>query len=618
MVARTTCTDKTREKILEIIREWATDHRRKPVFCLTGHLGSGKTTIATTIATEFGEASASQSSTTDQPIVLGANFFASQSSPETVLPTCTLPTIAYQLAYTCSKYAYFLDRAGNLSDIIRHKIPSQLEVLIVGPWQFSRNMRPEPSRRLLIIIDALDEINNDGGHQLLEALFETIKKNNLEGIKFLITSRPTNEIDDLCKSSLAHVERLGLQDRPNGEVEKDIRKYLEDQLPGVDIEELSRRSADLFVYAATVVRFLNTGGSETTTTEKNMLLQDFLSDPNHSGPDSETTLDALYRQILLKAFKDLPQSLLPRRVRTLLTFLCTAERTTIRTAVALLDTEDKIADKVFARLRSVLYVRDGKVSWYHESFREFVFDLDHRVDVTDGSIRFQYLCDLKAHHTFLSRACFRIMKGGLKFNIGGLTSSFLFDKEQKPQISEKNSSAAFQYSCYHWMYHIPLSADTEISELCSAIFDFLQLRVLFWIEAMNIMGKCDECAPILRTAHEWVLKVRINLLRIQHLSVYTPLIYMQLKQGDNLILVEDLLEAAEFAEHFAGSPAAKSTPHLYISALPATDAGKRLAKSWRSHFRMSYTLRRGQTKLKSPVSTTSWLVYGLLDSLCGI
>ena len=73
-------------------------------------------------------------------------------------------------------------------DAVDHDVSSQMKGLLVEPWQLSAAARdPEPS--YLIIVDALDEIQNDGGSEFLRDLLITINEFDLRGFKFLMTSR---------------------------------------------------------------------------------------------------------------------------------------------------------------------------------------------------------------------------------------------------------------------------------------------------------------------------------------------------------------------------------------------------------------------------------------------
>ena len=168
---REMCTDGMRVKILKDITNWANDcSLASPrVFWLTGQAGSGKTTIAYTIAKRFEEGNA------DQHTVLGGNFLCSRQFQETQSQTRILPTIAYQLAHKCESYANALHVANKFSTV-NHDVSSQIKNLLVGPWQLSQASRHPELPPYLIVIDALDEIKDDGGLAFLRVLLITIKE----------------------------------------------------------------------------------------------------------------------------------------------------------------------------------------------------------------------------------------------------------------------------------------------------------------------------------------------------------------------------------------------------------------------------------------------------------
>ena len=60
--------------------------------------------------------------------------------------------------------------------------------------------------------------------------------------------------------------------------------------------------------------------------------------------------------------------------------------------------------------------------------------------------------------------------------------------------------------------------------------------------------------------------------------------HVYLLQDDNLNLTKDLLAVAGFATYFISSPAADSTPHMYISSLATWQSASRLSQSWKDAF----------------------------------
>jgi hypothetical protein len=499
---------------LEDITKWAND--RSPasprVFWLTGQAGSGKTTIAYTIAKRF-----EKDGKANEHTVLGGNFLCSRQFQETQAQTRILPTIAYQLARKCKSYANALHVVDKF-DAVNHDVSRQMKGLL-GPWQLS-----EPTRRApelppyLIVIDALDEIKDNGGSAFLCDLLTAINKDDLRGLKFLVTSRSDPKIVTLCKS-FASEAVCRLQDLPIAEAKSDIETYLKAKLPKLTdspelLVKLGQRAGGLFIYAATVVRYL-TPDDSISTAEQAKMLNDLLSKSCEQASASDATflIDILYRQIMRDTFSKFKGELLTRRLRILYTFLCTAERTSTSTVAALVaDNDDEVAKAILDKLHAVLYTQGDQVFWYHASFPDFIFD-PARSDFRIGEEKFEFWCNESAHHSLLGESCFRIMKSekfGLRFNMGDITSSFLFDRDNSDMISAKvnqNITTVLRYSSRHWAHHLPLVvADTM---LCDCISDFLQIRVLFWIEAMNLLRLPEHCTTMLQCARQWVLKVWI-------------------------------------------------------------------------------------------------------------
>ena len=501
-------------KILEDITKWANDHSLASprVFWLTGQAGSGKTTISYTIAKRFEEGGIAK-----QHTVLGGNFLCSRQFQETQSQTRIFPTIAYQLARKCKSYANALHVTDKF-DAVNHDVSSQIRDLLVGPWQLSEATRHPGLPPYLIVVDALDEIKDDGGLAFLRDLLITINEYDLRGFKFFVTSRSDPKVAALCESFTSEAV-CRLQDVPIEEAGSDIETYLKTKLPALagspEFTELGQRAGGLFIYAATAVKYL-TPRDSITVGEQAEMLNDFLSKSYETTSSSDATflIDELYRQIMCDAFSNLSGKVLARRLRTLYTFLCTAERTPASIVAALnLDGDDEAPKAVLRDLHAVLYTQDDLVFWYHASFPDFIFTQarsNFRIDNKD----FRFSCNEPTHHSLLGESCFSIMKSekfGLRFNMGNITSSFLFDRDNV-ELSEqvnRNISAVLRYSSHYWTCHLPSPQLINNDNLCCCISEFLQIRVLFWIEAMNLLGLSNQCTPMLQFVRQWVLKVCI-------------------------------------------------------------------------------------------------------------
>jgi hypothetical protein len=229
-------------------------------------------------------------------------------------------------------------------------------------------------------------------------------------------------------------------------------------------------------------------------------------------------LDKLYNQILLDVFDGFEGEIRSHRLRILFTFLCTAERTSTSIVTSLLpddcdsdtasDGENhavddiSIADDVLRRLYAVLYTDNDndRVLWYHKSFPDFLFEEARSKE---------FWCNEAEHHRDLMESCFHIMKAGLRFNIANISSSFILDRDNATlsEAVEQSIKPVLSYSCRNWDYHLLGAKSTDSDALYEILSEFLELRVLFWIEAMNLLGSRGLCDPMLQKARECVTDV---------------------------------------------------------------------------------------------------------------
>ena len=276
------------------------------------------------------------------------------------------------------------------------------------------------------------------------------------------------------------------------------------------ITDPSQKADGLFIYAATAVRYVRRRARMTRDEQLSMLAQ--LADHMSNASDTPSLIDTLYQQILGGAFCNLPGALLRDRLKIVHTLLCTEERVSASVAGRLSDVADAhLAKVVVDELHAVLYIKDDRVLWYHASFPDFMFSQERsKFSFPQGvGSKIDMSCHNPAHHARLTHSCFDILKSGLQFNICDLPSSFLFDSEV-PNLShriQENISDALQYSCRYWVQHLKRAAPCTHDSLRTRIEDFLDVQVLFWIEAMNLLGLHARCSLMLQNAREWILKV---------------------------------------------------------------------------------------------------------------
>jgi hypothetical protein len=279
------CQEGTRIRILQEIRQWA-DGAGHPVCWLSGPAGTGKTTIAHTIAEEYNRNGR-----------LAATFFFWRKTGDRDDIRKLIPTLAYQMAEKIP-----LAKEGMQIVLITEptvpslELRSQLAKLVIRPISNFREVH-----RWLVIIDGLDECSSrDGISNLIRLLGEMTNAHGYS-FRFLLTSRPEPDIKDAFASHLAGNTALWLALHDSID---DIRTFLRSQLSqvrknfrlesswpsNVDLESMVEKSEGLFIHAATAVRYIN----DRRGFPKERLQQTLQL---HTGVDS------LYAQVITEAKK---------------------------------------------------------------------------------------------------------------------------------------------------------------------------------------------------------------------------------------------------------------------------------------------------------------------------
>lgn len=502
-IRREECTDGTRVGILKEIEDWATDitEDSPQVFWLTGQAGSGKTTIATTISAMFG------GGVTNGKTILGANFFCSRQFPETRNPVRVIPTIAHQLARKCTPFANALV-VGNRFNAVSYSVSKQLQSLLLIPWLQSEHERIEYNAPVyLIVIDALDELAENGSSDFLDSLFTTLNNVPSKGFKLLLTSRSDPTIVSLIGSLNMRASERWLQRVPLEEVSSDISMYLKLNLPRLgneDLRKLEILANGLFIYAATAVRYLKPQWNIPLDEQMELLDELMCYTRNIRDNRSDFIIDILYRRILCDALLAYNGKQRQRRLNIIHMLLSTGERSPPHVVAALLWEEGVTADivrNVVDSLHAVLYVQEGLVYWYHASFPDFMFDSMRSNFKLDGEF-FAFSCDEYLAQKRLQDLCFTWLNR-LKFNMCNIPSSFLIDNEHYDILNP-----LLAYSAVNWSHHLPITGDPGV--VSQEIGAFLELRALFWIEVMNLVKQVDKCSSILYRAQRWVEQVCAN------------------------------------------------------------------------------------------------------------
>ncbi|KAG8942178.1 hypothetical protein FRC03_003563, partial [Tulasnella sp. 419] len=212
------CLEETRVSLLNEIKQWVEDPNSRPIFWLCGMAGTGKSTIARTVAKRF-----------DEKNYLGASFFFSRDEDDRRTTSLLFPTIAYQLARRIPLLRGPIIGAAS-SDVCTAMMRTQLTKLIVEPLQRT-SMQSSP---LVIVIDALDEcVKESQITEMLVLLAPAIRSiRNTVNLKVFLTSRPEIHISTEFKEpGMEAVSSVSiLHDIEKSLVRSDISRYIEHHL----------------------------------------------------------------------------------------------------------------------------------------------------------------------------------------------------------------------------------------------------------------------------------------------------------------------------------------------------------------------------------------------------
>ncbi|QRW13369.1 Notchless protein [Ceratobasidium sp. AG-Ba] len=461
------CTPDTRVDVLKDLHEWTRDATGKKIYWMNGMAGTGKTTIAYSLCKGL-----------EKNESLAASFFCSRQIPECRNVNRIIPTIAYQLSRFSSPFCRAVCAVlKDNPDVYNKPVPEQFDHLVVGPLRKVKDALPTD---LVVVIDALDECDAETG---VSEILDTVLSHTSDlPVKFFISSRPDVNILTYMRQKQGErvTTEMKLHELSQTVVQMDIRTYLEAELiPHLVVKEdqmelLVARSGVLFIYAATVVRYIKAQGAVRGPKRLNQVLKS-------SGSSSELntkTIDALYTTILATAFgDDLTQSDSAEMLLILHTIICACEPMSEKLLAdfLMLESEQSVRASV-QPLLSVLQISDV-ITTLHESFRDYLLD-----EQRSG----KFYCDSAKCHTRLAALCFDHIGASVPFNICNIKSSYIEDKLQ-PGLDEKidkHIPEQLFYSSRYWDFHV---ASSERSEgTASKLLEFLTKRLLLWMEIMNL------------------------------------------------------------------------------------------------------------------------------------
>ena len=475
------------------------DFGKPPVYWLNGLAGTGKSTIAQTIAERtFADGR------------LGASFFCSRDFDDRSNLHLIFPTLAVQLARRYTEFrSIFVPLVQSDPEIVHESLYGHMNKLIAQPLIKS-------AISTVIVIDALDECKDEEpASAILTVLGQFVS--DIPRVKFFVTGRPEPRICEgfrlplLAKATDVFVLHGVEPSRVGNDIRLFFRhKFLElsgrrrglDEWPTKEqLDLLCERAAGLFVYAVATVKFID---KQIGNPRKRLDL--LLQSPESSAHEGKTklkanaTLDLLYMSILQDAFDgDSPEY--DATVCSVLGAVILAANPLSPSAIAQLlrlDTEDVFPLLSSAHSLLVLHEDvDHPVRPFHKSFPDFITD-----PTRCTSQRF-HISPSDYHMELLVR-CLELMNQRLEKNMCKLPDGVINSEANDLRgRAEEYIDQSLQYACESWHKHIDRHT-TCTPGVTSALHHFLENKFLFCLEVLSILGTLRSAVDALKMAAEWL------------------------------------------------------------------------------------------------------------------
>jgi hypothetical protein len=484
-----TCLDNTRVNLLQEIYNWADGQDERYIFWLSGLAGTGKSTIARTVARKYSERKR-----------LGASFFFSRGGGDDVSHAEKFVTsIAVQLANNAPPLQrHICEAIKERSDIASKPLRDQWRQLIVGP--LSKLHGSSYPSSYILVIDALDECDDENNIRIILSLLSEARSLETVRLRTFTTSRPDTSIrHSFHNIPEAEHKEFVLHNISPSIIDHDISIFLENDMrlirqeraldanwPGEHvIKRLVESASGLFIWAATACRFVREGkrfatkrlamileGSSTAITAPEQHLNEIYItvlehsiSPNYMD-EEKADLYAMLRHML----GSIVALLSPLSAHSLSRLLCTPK---------------KDVDQTLEDLHAILDIPEDQtrpLRLHHPSFRDFLLNKD-RCDLN-------FQVDEKQAHRTLADSCIRLISTALKQDICDQRAPGVLVTDIESSRVEQCLTPEVQYACLYWVQHLQKSGAQLHDD--DQVHQFLQKHLLHWLEALSLIGKTSE------------------------------------------------------------------------------------------------------------------------------
>ena len=490
-----TCLPDTRVDLLQTVYNWADGQDERCIFWLNGLAGTGKSTIARTIARNYFEKKR-----------LGASFFFSRGGGDVGHAGKFVTSIALQLSKSMpSLRQHICDAITEHNDIASQSLRDQWQQLVLSP--LSKINANGFQSVYVLVVDALDECDDDDNIRILLHLLAEARSLQPVRLRVFLTSRPEVPIrSGFCQIPDTEHQDFVLHNISPPIVDHDISVFLEYSLrligqersldacwPGEEVIRcLVQIASGLFIWAATACRFIREG--KRFAAER---LDNILKDSDGSGivTTPEIYLDKIYITVLKHSvsseYRVEEKEEAYYMLRNILGSIVTLSSPLSAFSLSrLLHVTKEEIDQTLEDLHSVLDVPDDQtrpLRLHHPSFRDFLLSTDRCKDLN-------FWVDEKQAYLTLASSCIRLMSTSLKQDICGFDAPGALATDVDSSKVEQYLPPELQYACLYWAQHLQKSSiQLQVNDqVHRQVHQFLQEHLLHWLEALGWMGKVSE------------------------------------------------------------------------------------------------------------------------------
>ncbi|RFU28422.1 hypothetical protein B7463_g7900, partial [Scytalidium lignicola] len=517
------CLPGTQHEILKKIQKWAESPSREIIFWLHGMAGTGKSSIARTVANALNNGTPfveerQRAKTPDDALndgyplmkqdqfvgctFLGASYFFSQGDPTRNNAAKFFSTIAKTLAQRIPRLRkHIITAIQQNPDIGTKGYEQQVEVLILDPFSMLEKEFLPPIR-FAVVIDALDECRDPSDVETMLNLLRKLENLRNVQVKFLIISRPESHIHNalpegiFCSLALEKIPVQGL----GGEDDLTLflmhqreqiarrRQLPRDWLKDDEISKLREKADGLFIYAATVCRFLDEHLDEVSRKERLEKILRGTTDFN----TPQQNLDEMYRKVLEFSGTTRTQEENNRMYASFRNILgriaLLFEPVSITTLSEFLDKSKESVDWVLAQIRSVVDVPEDELSslgFVHLSFRDFLLSKERCGQDL-------WIDEIAIHQSLFERS-FEIMNEKLHQDMCNLRLPGTLISEIPREKVNECLPQHLRYSCRYWVHHLEKLDPAQRKDIGLSddgkIHIFLREKLLYWLEALSLIGE---------------------------------------------------------------------------------------------------------------------------------